>query len=95
VARHAVWAEIWSSERGAPPVADRASVVVWEKIRQAYYASIREASGASFFLVVEETRGRSEWSVWRWRPGESTVKADHGSARTLQEAMRLAERAAT
>ena len=81
--------------KGVPPLADQASVVVWEKIRGAYYASIADASGVRFFLIVEEIRGRCHWSVWRWRLGESTVEVGHGSAGTPQEAMRRAEQVAT
>ena len=86
--------QTWSSERGAPPVADRASVV-WEKIGGAYYACIEDASGVRFFLSVEEICRRGQWSVWRWLPGEPTEEAGRGSTRTLQEAMREAEQAAT
>ena len=82
--------------KDASPLTDQASVVVWEKIREAYYASIKDASGAvRFFLVVEEIHGRCHWSVWRWRPGESVLDAGHGSTGTPQQAMRLAEQAAT
>ena len=75
--------------------AEQASVVVWEKICGAYHASITGVPGkVRFFLIVEELRGSCQWSVWRWRPGESVLDAGHGPARTPQEAMQLAERAA-
>ena len=75
-------------------MADQAPALVWEKCREAYYASVRDLSGTvSFYLIVEEMGGRCHWSVWR--PGESILEARHGSARTPQEAMRYAERAAT
>ena len=76
-----------------PLLADQAPVVVWERSREAYYASVKGVAGAvRFYLVVEEMGGRCHWSVWR--PGESILEARHGSARTAQEAMRVAERAA-
>ena len=81
--------------KGVPPLADQASVVVWKKVCGAYHASITDAPGkVRFFLIVEEFRGGCHWSVWRWRAGESVLDAGHGSARSPQEAMQLAERAA-
>jgi hypothetical protein len=48
--------------KGVPPLADQASVVVWEKICEAYYASITDVSGTiRFFLIVEEIRGGCHW----------------------------------
>jgi len=73
-------------------VADRTPVVVWEKSRDAYSASIEGPSGAvRFFLIVEDLGGRYHWSIWR--PGESILEARHGSARSAQEALRHAEQA--
>jgi hypothetical protein len=73
-------------------LADQAPVVVWEKHREAYYASIEDMAGAvRFYLVVDQLGDRCHWSVWR--PGESILEACHGSARTAQEAMRYAEQA--
>ena len=77
-----------------PLLADHAPVVVWEKSRECYYASVKDVLGVvRFYLIVEEIRDRYHWSVWR--PGESILEARNGSARTAQEAMRLAEQTAS
>jgi hypothetical protein len=75
-------------------LSDQAPALIWEKSREAFYASVKDASGTvRFYLIVEPLGARWHWSVWR--PGESILEALHGSAPTAQEAMRYAEQVAT
>ncbi len=67
-------------------------MVIWERSGDMYHATARTESGEVRFHMVVEKLGRAwDWSVWR--PEEPAGRARHGTADTVQEAMRAAEEA--
>jgi hypothetical protein len=68
-------------------------MLIWERSREVYYASVTEPLGdVRLCLIIEGGGDRWDWTVWR--PGETPPAARYGVTATVQEAMREAEQAA-
>jgi hypothetical protein len=72
---------------------DSPSIVIWERRREAYVAFCEAPLNRSDFVLNVKLRPDETWDWVVRRPGQLPAVVS-GTARTVQEAMREAERAA-
>jgi hypothetical protein len=67
----------------------------WERDGDAHNADVADLSGTVAFHLVVEAVPDGSWTWTIWRPGDPPRLARYGTAGAVQEAMHLAEQAAT
>jgi len=84
---------LMASQRLAIPQGVMAPMsIVWEKVGDGFYATVREPAGEMLYrLTVENDGSRWIWTVWRPSQYAGTVRRGH--AATLHGAMWDAEQA--
>jgi hypothetical protein len=65
--------------------------IVWERSGDAFHADTEAADGSRYHLIVERLPDGGEWDWSVWRQNDGPRAAQHGTADTVQEAMREAE----
>ena len=68
--------------------------MVWERRGEAYYATVVGADGEPLYHLIVGELPEGMWDCAVWSPGGDPALVVRGVARTVQEAMREAEKAA-
>jgi hypothetical protein len=69
-------------------------ILLWERHGGVFHSMTQTPSGIVEFLLIVERMPDGSWEWTAWRPGEAASQARGGVAKTVQDAMREAERAA-